>query len=500
MSSLPPMLDPNIQRQFLCSLLCNREYDATVLVYADWLEESGDHQFADLIRVQLKVDECLEDWQGHEKVIQALENDFDLKLMKVNLANNSQRRSHHLEPDVFPDWSWSLDRGVVTLSLHELSGDDPIPLPPDEWKRRIGWYVIRVGESQFGGEEMDISLKGLHNLLASPLMDRCLGLELNNHSLELGFFNCILSSPRLLGMVSLDLSGTCGFYSRPRGEKLLQDLVESPNLANMLRLELGLNNFGDHGLKILAAHGRFPKLRALGLFSISASGKGVSALLESSHFSELETLHIGGAILDETALLDIANNTVFPKLKRLNLKATHINGKLARILAAATNLRGLTDLNLDDNPLSDTGAEAIVRSPHFAGTNLHLDRTTIKAKTVKALAETARFRSGTLRLWSCNLADRDLLPLTSSPESAKLTSLLLGFSKITDEGARMLAESPYLKNLHRLILDSNEITHFGLDLLLAPSAFPALRILSLDENPIGFRGEQAIARWRAMKG
>lgn len=495
MPTLPPMLDSNIHRQFLCSLLSDSQDHTSPLVYADWLEETGDHALAEVIRVQLQFAQYVDDWQGHGNEIMALENELHVKLKKMRLANNSQRGSYRFLPQVFADWSWSIGRGIVTLSVHQLSENDPIPMPPEEWIRRFGWYVIRVGDARIGSGETKISVAGLQNLFASPLMDRCLGLQINHCALDPNLFNCILESPRLLGLVSLDLMSTCGHSSRRRADGLLKALVDSPNLQNLWRLELGYDNFGDDGLEALAKCGRFSKLRELGVFCVGAHGEGLTALFQSSHFPELEVLDIGGAIMDEKALTTLAHSVAFPRLKRLNLKVNHINGKLARILAGAANLQSVRDLNLDDNPLGDAGAEAIVRAPHFAGTNLCLDRTKVKAKTVKALAETGRFRSGTLKLWSCNLSDRDLKPLTSSPEASHLTSLLFGFSKITDEGARLLAESPYLKNVKRLILDYNKITDAGIDFLLAPTSFPALRIISLDENPISARGRAAITRW-----
>jgi Leucine-rich repeat (LRR) protein len=169
-------------------------------------------------------------------------------------------------------------------------------------------------------------------------------------------------------------------------------------------------------------------------------------------------------------------------------------------LATATSLERLAKLVVSHNPFTDVGAEAILRSPVFQKMEFDWLGNNLGAGTMRALAETGRYRSGKLSLWNCGVSDDDLEPLVTSPEAANLAEVYLAYARITDSGAARLADSNYLKNVRNLWLSENQITAKGVKALLSPGAFPRLEYLNLDYNPLGDEGVLLFAPWLRRRG
>jgi hypothetical protein len=124
----------------------------------------------------------------------------------------------------------------------------------------------------------------------------------------------------------------------------------------------------------------------------------------------LERVHVfrvmrGYGREDPTAGLDTLFRGPLPRLRVLDFESSYLGDAVARCVAAAPALAGLTELNLAFNGLGDDAATALAAAPHLAG----------------------------------------------------LTVLNLWHNGITERGARALADSPHLTCLRRLMLWDNPV-------------------------------------------
>src|SRR5204863_415862 len=162
---------------------------------------------------------------------------------------------------------------------------------------RFGWFVICVEGADERGAELTLSERGLAALLASPLMDHCVGLTLPHVFLKLKAVRRLAESPGVKGLFSLDLRG---------------------------------NQVGAQGAAALANSSAFPNLRALGLDWVNAGPAGVTALAASTHFKQLRELDLDGNRLDPASVEALAGSSAFPRLERLSLGKCKIGNEPAR--------------------------------------------------------------------------------------------------------------------------------------------------------------------------
>jgi uncharacterized protein (TIGR02996 family) len=517
-------LDQRMQRGFLSAIIAEPELNELRLVYADWLEDRG-HPLSEMIRVQVKLAEF-----GPLYLPEQIAVNSELYRRTTALYQELWAERQGIFPnstgftDDCPEWSFGIDRGVVHLYLYRLPPDDPLPIPPQSWLDRFGWYILhvekRLPKDQRGGN-FCFSVNSIAELLDSTIMDRCLGLELSSTAIDSGIIQELMKSPRIAGILSLNLGHTALGISGARA------LSESPHLQDLLDLDLSETDLGDEGVSVLAASRAFPRLRFLKLWNVHAGPAGLTELAKASQVGEVSELHVGTNAFDVNSAKAWASSVAFPNLKSLHLDGAQLEADVVRELAHGPLLANLNKLvldhcNMDDaaacelatatgldrlaklvvshNPFTDVGAEAILRSPVLKKMEFDWLGNNLGAGTVRALAETGRFRSGKLSLWNCGVCDEDIEPLVTSPEAANLAEVQLGYARITDSGATRLAESRYLKNVRNLCLPRNQITAKGVKALLTPGAFPRLEYLSLDYNPLGDEGAPIFAQWLRRRG
>lgn len=474
-----PTIDRQMQRAFLSAILAEPESNELRLIYADWLEEQG-HRLSEMIRVQMKLDSL-----GPIYLPKQIAEDTELCRMVNALYQELWGERQGTFPNTSfakddpPDWSFGIDRGMVHLYLHRLPPNDPLPIPPQSWLEQFGWFLVhverRLPENERGGN-FCFSVASLTELLDSPLMDQCLGLELSSTAIDARIIQDLLKSPRIAGICSLRLGHTA------LGVSGAIALSESPHLQDLLDLDLSETNLGDDGVSVLAGSRAFPKLRFLKMWNVNAGPASLTKLASASHLKEVCELHLGHNGFDVGSARDLAHSVAFPNLKALHLDGAQfgadvvrelahgpllasvnklileycrIDDAAAHELASATSMRCLTKLIVSHNPLTDVGAEAILRSPVFLKVEIDWLGNNLGAGTLRALGETGRFRSGRLHLWNCGVSDDDLEPLVASPEAENLEVVLLGFARITDSGAARLAGSKYLKKVRILSLYKN---------------------------------------------
>jgi uncharacterized protein (TIGR02996 family) len=434
-------LDPRMQRELLAALAADPEAEAPKLVYADWLEDQGD-PLAELVRIQVALARDDDVRTRAQDELAQRERQLLAELWPDRPARRPRDRFSKDRP-IFSDWSYQIDRGLVTLCIHQWSPAVSTPQPPLAWFERFGWHAIRFESPE--GDELPLDHKGLAALLDSPLLKSCLGLDLSRARLKIKAIRHLAQSPAVGSLVSLNLS------HHLIGVPAATALATSPHLSELLALDLWGRKLGDAAVAALVGTGAFSSLRFLNTDSVGPAG--IRTVANCAHLQHLCTLGLGGACFDEPSAKALAGSTCLAALTRLDLAGISKANLVAQALAAGAGLPNLREISFAWTSITDEGAEPLIRSPRRANLQaIDFDRsalggqTGIKTETVRALAESDRFfRTGVLRLWACDLPDEALQPLAASPHAALLRGLSLGYSRITDAGARILAASPYLK-------------------------------------------------------
>jgi uncharacterized protein (TIGR02996 family) len=457
-------VDPQVQLSFLHAILSDPEDDAPRLVYADWLQDQGD-PLGELVRVQAELAR-IDVPHARRAELTRREREL-LDGLGFDRPGRTALEIDYDGLDALPgEWNFAVRDGVPLLFITGLLPDRTLPVPPQEWIDRFGWYVIRIGFYDSYEYRYELDDDVFRALLDSPLMERCIGLDLNDVQRS----NCAGILAKWPGASRL-------LQLRLREAGCSTELLTSPHLSGLVELDVSKNYLDADDVLALAGSCAATDLRRLRLPSCSRDvPAAIAALANSPRLSRLR-------------LLDLSNN--------------HLDTEAIRALAEATGLENLVDLDVSSNEdFRDAEALALIRSPRLPRLRrLHLEHTSIGTATVAALCESDRFlRCGVLSLWDCSVTDESLAVLAASPPSSCLLELLAGYSPCGDVTAKALAGSPHLRNLRKLNLSGCRLGPEGAEALTAPDVLPNLLELRLSGNALGDRGVFALARWAHQRG
>jgi uncharacterized protein (TIGR02996 family) len=303
----------------LQDILDHPDDDAPRLVYADWLDEHGDPDRAEFIRLQIEAARLKQD-----------------KAFRPGLH----------------------ERGRELLDRHkaEWLRDLPAPLRKDFAFERgfVNWLYCSALEFLRGAERLfrrtpvrSVRLKyatrRLAELAACPYLARLSRISFTGagNRMDGAGASAFFASPYLGGLTELDLS-----YNAigPQGAAAL---AACRHLAGLRHLDLSHNRVGDEGAAALAASPYLGNLESLSLYSNDIGDDGAAALANSPHLNRLD-------------FLGLTSNQVGPA----GVEA----------LAAAAGLPALTRLRLAYNPVGDRGAAALLASPRLGPLSTRLRR------------------------------------------------------------------------------------------------------------------------------
>ena len=313
--------------------------DAPRLIFADWLDENGEPERAEFIRVQCAI----------HRLPSSDPLQSELQEREGELANlHAARWQSPLTPYVIDS---DFRRGVIdrvsvdTKSfLHD--GAEIFELAP---VRRVRF--LNIGEH-------------LVDLVQSPLLRQIRELDLTNNTL---------------------------------GNRIPILLARSSHLTRLEALDLGFTDLGDKGLQVLAASPVFAPLRSLQINDNGHLGlPGMRAIADSPHLTSLVELDVGGNGLSAVALQPLFEGPPGDRLSRLvltenrlgdagvaalvaspafarmaqrdrslNLRRVEMGPAGARALAASPALQFVESLDLEGNMLGDAGLAALAASPHL---------------------------------------------------------------------------------------------------------------------------------------
>jgi uncharacterized protein (TIGR02996 family) len=426
----------SLHEAFLRSIIESPDDDAPRLAYSDWLEEHGDADRAEFIRVQCRLASIDADDPERREL---------------------QEREYELLAEHWGEWA-----GPLVGRVHR-------------WQFRRGFVEqVSVKAGRFLKE-------------AKWLLDFAPIRELRVDFPELEDMRAVLASKHIRRITRLDLDGA---RLGNAGAALLAD---SPNLAGLTDLSLRFNEIGSAGLLALARSTHLRSLRSLNLSDFNSLRRpAFRPFVSECRLPSLERLHWDGGI-GPTEVRALLSAPLAGQLTYLFLSAKKLGPKGLRLLAESAAFPRLTELGLLGGSSSAADSQ-LGHSPLLSGlTSLALRNIGLTDEGVAELARDGQAPS----LRRLDLSFNEIGPdaaraLARSALCDGLTRLDLSGTSLGDRGVKAVVTSPRLGNLHRLDLSDCGVTWRGVKALLSSPHLDRLACLSLEGTRIGRKAFDAL--------
>ncbi len=280
------------------------------------------------------------------------------------------------------------------------------------------------------------------------------------------------------------------------GVEALRELLGSPRLTRVRTVAVNLQTFPLPAVYALLRARSQPQWTALELKHDRLSRPEIDELARAVSWANLETLDLHGNRLDDACIAALFGAQPDWRLRRLALGGNRLGRAGVEVLAEADALERIVTLDLSNNRLGPDGVAALVDAPVRADLRaLDLGGNRIGDEAVLALADAEPWEQlGLLNLSGNRLGDAGVEGLANAPGLATLHALYLDRNRIGSRGAEALAESPILADLRELTLSDNRIDDLGAHALAESPHLDVVRFLDLGENPIGPAGAAALTR------
>jgi uncharacterized protein (TIGR02996 family) len=466
----------SLEQAFLSDIVEHPDDDAPRLIFADWLDDQGQADRAELIRVQIE---------------------------RAGLEADDRR-----QPD-FKARELVLLRRCKDDILDAFGLDPSLRKPPVEWTFRRGFpegcrrvsvagllehaeHLIRCVPLRELAPASPRELAA--DLAASPLLPRLRRLRLRgvlyNPLIEGPELNVLLGTGNLSGLRELDLG-----HNALTGAELARLWSAPP--PQLQALDLGFNHLDGAAMQRLAA-APLDNLRALSL-AHATDDEGVALLAESTSLRQVTDLYLGGCLADGngTALQRLAERGSFPRLQRLSLLGNRISPAAARALVAWPDLRRLhfaRPFVLEAFSATDFPALHHLRVLELRGHSLPLHGLTVLLGALRQ----ADLHS--LLLNDIHLSRKVVQMLCAWPGLATVHTLALRNTYIDAPDIEALARSPHLKSIRHLDLGGNRLGAAGLIPLFEAPWLGQLTGLLLDGCALDMEAARALLRCEHLDG
>jgi uncharacterized protein (TIGR02996 family) len=376
---------------FLADICEHPDDDAPRLVYADWLEEHGQPERAEFIRVQCEL---------------ARRGEYDPASVPL------RRRGRQL---------W-----------HEHGGQWLREVPA--WARR--WPEFRRGFLAAVRCTVSALARGGRALARrAPVEEVTLDVRADWPLVTLA------QLPALARVSALALR------SSTLGKLGVGALADSPHLGGLRRLHLQACRLAPPGVEALAGSPALGRLTGLRLVGVPLGREGAAALAGSRFLNGLTALGLSWGRFGDAGVAELAKSAWVRRLVELTLSGNDIRAEGLEPLTTARGWSRLRALDLSFNRLGDAEAEALARWPPLANiAQLHLSGNRITAEGLEALLEAGNL--GGLKAWLMRnpVGDRGAEALAGCPHLGNLTYLDLWNAHIGEKGVQALLASPYLSD------------------------------------------------------
>ena len=469
---------------FLRAIIDQPEDDLPRLVYADYLDDVGDHDRAEFIRVQCELAgmpeadprrPALED-REHEllgtREQEWLGGDLD-DVSEWEFARGFVRSVH---ADSFQaQLQGVFDRHPITQFSAMTSSDRPDGLlnRDDAWLTRIRsldqsgarWFQIAdyalLLTARFFPSLRDLDLSnnpGIGQLAEvlhlSPIVKQLKSLtfggrsginffwgDATNETLDVARFNQALAHSQIEQLAAFD----CGLTNSG-----LYWMLAAPYAAHLKSLDISDNPIAPDAWRAFR-HGRTGmRLGRLDVSGTPLAGISLELLLDSPTVEDLTELEMNRCGSARKNMEVLAASGFWTRAVELRARGGTIPAMTLDPLCQSAGPPGLRILDLGDNYLRAEGVRMLGDAP-WAGslTYLGLSRNYLDDEAARAIAQSGRFT----RLRTLHLAHNDI-----AEEH--------GQTAITDAGAVALAGAPSLANLRVLTVSHTAVTEAGAAALL----------------------------------
>jgi uncharacterized protein (TIGR02996 family) len=380
---------PSLAAGFLRDILERPEDDSVRLIYADWLQDHGEQDRAEFIRLQCE----------------------------------RARRG----PDAPPE-----KREETLLKKHRVAWEKEIPAWARRQVRFERGFIVHI---QCTARDFLAGSDGLFR--RAPVQS----IEFRTYSERT---RELAACPELSRLRELTFDGWHGDHLRPGGARAF---FRSPHLAGLRVLNLAASRLGPTGIQALADCPHLAGLTRLELNGNDLGPKGAAALAGSSHLTSLTHLNLGYNRIGDRGFAALASSPTLRRLTDLEVWDNALTDRSTQALAEAPWM--LTSLSLARNPIGNAGARWLASSKHLSHlTTLVLSETYLTAAGVRALAGSPHLAGlQQFDLEDNPLGDEGALALAASPHLGSLVRLNLRDTGVRDEGALALAASPSLSSL-----------------------------------------------------
>jgi uncharacterized protein (TIGR02996 family) len=332
---------------FLQAIFETPDDDTPRLIYADWLQERGQAEWAELIRAQCE-----------QAARVAIRSKDEALARHARMRHLKERVSVLLAQPWAQHWlrlGAAFERGlparfVLDASRFLVEGEQL-----GDWLEHGCWLSLRQAD------------RHVEALADCSLLERVAALDLSGNRVGDDGLAVLMESPHLGRVRRLNLSSN---RILPAG---IDSLVGARSLGELVSLDLSYNRVGILGARSLGGGPGLSTVRSLNLSVCFIRDAGVQALAASPHLAHLTALQ-----LDQGEEIGLGNSPWQPG----------VGDEGARALAQATFAETLCSLSLRYNDIGDEGARALAASARLRSlSRLDLHRNHIGSEAAQVLAE-----------------------------------------------------------------------------------------------------------------
>ena len=461
---------------FLAAIREHPDDDAPRLIYADWLDEHGEPERAEFIRLQIAAAELPED---------------DPRACDLNIRAEEILAEH--ETNWLGEWSqrlvrWTFWRGFL----------DSVTVEAEQFLRygKALFQEFPVEGITFVGRDggaVESIFPAI--LLWNPVLEQVRSLQIAAHSPPPTVWaNELATLPAFSGLRELFLSDEGHLGEPPFGQMLLSRILQSRTCANLEVLDftsISVPGMGDSVVGALTDAVFAPHLKSLSLAGQGIGDTGAAILASDSQFRGLESLHLAGCPdMTPEGVQALLHSSVLTRIRQLWLGPS-VNPRLIATAPIAHRLESL-DLwpSVERNSWSEASWHIFGSSPqlqrlgHFSIANSPIGPEGVQFLSAEGSLPALR----SFAAWNQEGdGDAIIAALADRPHPERFTSLALVNTGVSMRGIHTLASSPLLSGLSKLRISWDPLPTASLQELLESSHL-SRRLTSLDLAGWNLRG------------
>ena len=376
-----------LERAFFDRIRDEPGEDGPRLIFADWLDEDGQSERAEFIRLQCALARLPEDdprrpeIRERERILADEHKELWKQKLAPFVAESEFRRG--VIDSVSVDVRQFLETGPAIFKIApvrkvrflnvgeqmaklvqspllrlvreiDLSGNELGNRGPNLLARSP--HLVRLDALNLGFTELGD--KGLQALAGSPVFSPLRYLQINdNGRLGVPGLRDLAESPHLTELIELDVSGNS------LADVALRPIFESPLAQRLHKIALIGNRLGDAGTAAFAGSPVFMRMAErdglIDLRRVEMGPAGAKALANSQAMLAVESLDLEGNMLGDAGLVALAGSAFFKNLRVLSLRENRISDDGVRALVRSPLMKNLRVLDLTGNLITQDSADRL---------------------------------------------------------------------------------------------------------------------------------------------